>query len=152
MHAKDTHDPILNAPAGREWAKAKFEALEDAIREAKAIGVEARQIATKPHVCVLKEDLTDMREEHKVMSEEIGQWRFFKKLFFVTLGIVLSALIGAIVKFYDLTNTTDKTAYTMQQSIDQLNYKQTLIDNNLRELPKIVKETMREGFAQGKQP
>ena len=115
--------PSNSVPPSAGWIKATVEAMKEDIIENRSIGVEARRLASKPHECFQKEEIKELRVQQMSIVEELGNWKFFKRLFFVLIGLVISAIGGSMYFFVGTSSAVESNTYKVQRSVDELNHK-----------------------------
>jgi len=127
-----------------DWIRAKVEDLKGEVKEAKEIGVEARRIASNPHECRQTHIIEGIREKQMSIIEELGNWKFFKKLFFVLMGIIASLVIFSITAFVNSTSTIEETTSNVSNNVRELAHKHDKLVDRVENLSKVQYNVDRE--------
>lgn len=113
--------------ANREWARAEIGSLKEGVREAKLLGFEAKEVANKPHECKQQNDVESLREEQMKMLEELGNWRFFKKLVFALIGLFFSITLTAAGAIFSFALSAKESTLHIESTVNHLNLRQSAL-------------------------
>jgi hypothetical protein len=143
------------APANKEWAEARFNALDKDVDEAKAIALAAKTRASQVHPCKQEDTIMEMKKE-------IAGWSKWWK---VTMVSIIGGILTVVGFVWNLNNEATEMKQGVQgvkedvaevtTQVEAVQQKQNLLQTSLdsqpqgtdhRELRKQLKQAIREAL------
>lgn len=144
----------------QDWISVKFKEVDREIKEIKEREIkEIKERVFSP--CSQKDTIELIRERQVAMIEELGNWKFFKRLFFVLIGMIVTITIFAITSFIESTTAITENTNKIQNTVNelttrhdkmvnrveyltqaQINYDDDMLKEHIKEIRKVMKEEL----------
>lgn len=128
----------------KEVFSTKIDAVSKEVASVREIALEAKSIALGKHHCVkgeliegLVSAIAELRAGQVKIVEELGHWKFFKRLFFVLVTLILGSVITGVVAFTSNSYELKTQTKIVSMKVERLNDGQRKLAKDIGKLKRV---------------
>ena len=117
------------------------------IEGVRTIALDAKQIAIKRHTCVkedvinsFSESVRELRGGHLQVVKELEHWKFFKRLFFIMVSVVVGAVVTTAIAFSKNSYDTKIQSQEMASNLKSVTKSQDQLEQDISHIKSDIKE------------